>query len=119
MLGAGCAQAWSPRVLRAGMGAQFVLEIEDGIALCERLQAYPGRCLATALGEGACSLHALDLRGPVAWLFGAEGQGLSPALLARADQRVIIPMAAGIESLNVGAAVAVCLFEQARQQHTR
>jgi TrmH family RNA methyltransferase len=119
LLGAGCAQAWSPRVLRAGMGAHFVLAIEDGIDACARLQGYPGRCLATALGEGACSLHALDLRGPVAWLFGAEGQGLSPALLARADQRVIIPMAAGVESLNVGAAVAVCLFEQARQQHTR
>ena len=119
LLGAGCAQAWSPRVLRAGMGAHFVLAIEDGIDACARLQGYPGRCLATALGEGACSLHALDLRGPVAWLFGAEGQGLSPALLARADQRVIIPMAAGVESLNVGAAVAVCLFEQARQQHAR
>lgn len=115
LLGAGCAQAWSPRVLRAGMGAHFVLELEDGIDLPGRLEAYPGRCLATALGEGACALYALDLRGPVAWLFGAEGQGLSPALLARADQRVIIPMAGGIESLNVGAAVAVCLFEQARQ----
>ena len=56
--------------------------------------------------------------GPVAWLFGAEGQGLSPALLARADRCVIIPMAAGIESLNVAAAAAVCLFEQARQRRT-
>src|SRR5690606_1740771 len=119
LLGAGCAQAWSPRVLRAGMGAHFVLQIEDGIDACARLQGYPGRCLATALGEGACALYALDLRGPVAWLFGAEGHGLSPTLLARADQRVIIPMASGVESLNVGAAVAVCLFEQGRQTHTR
>lgn len=119
LLGAGCAQAWSPRVLRAGMGAHFVLELEEGVDLVDRLAAYPGRCLATALGEGACSLYALDLRAPVAWLFGAEGQGLSPALLARADQRVIIPMAPGVESLNVGAAVAVCLFEQARQMRAR
>ncbi len=116
LLGAGCAQAWSPRVLRAGMGAHFVLAVEEGVDLCARLEAYPGRCLATALGAGARSLYELDLRGPIAWLFGAEGQGLSPALLARADQRVIIPMAAGVESLNVGAAVAVCLFEQARQR---
>lgn len=119
LLGTGCAQAWSPRVLRAGMGAHFMLEIEEGVDPGARLSAYPGRCLATALGPGACSLYALDLSGPVAWLFGAEGQGLSPALLARADQRVIIPMAEGIESLNVGAAVAVCLFEQARQTRGR
>ncbi|MER2553633.1 MAG: RNA methyltransferase [Thauera sp.] len=119
LLGAGCAQAWSPRVLRAAMGAHFVLEIEDGIDACARLKGYPGRCLATALGEGASALYGLDLRRPVAWLFGAEGQGLSPDLLACADQRVIIPMAAGVESLNVGAAVAVCLFEQARQMRAR
>lgn len=115
LLGTGCAQAWSPRVLRAGMGAHFALAIEEGVEPCARLEAYPGRCLATALGAGARSLYALDLRGPLAWLFGAEGRGLSPALLARADQRVLIPMAAGIESLNVGAAVAICLFEQVRQ----
>jgi TrmH family RNA methyltransferase len=119
LLGAGCAQAWSPRVLRAGMGAHFALAIEEEVAPCARLEAYPGRCLATALGAGARSLYALDLRGPQAWLFGAEGRGLSPALLERADQRVIIPMAAGIESLNVGAAVAICLFEQARQTRER
>lgn len=119
LLGSGCAQAWSPRVLRAGMGAHFVLEIEEGIDPLVRLEDYPGRCLATALGKGACSLYALDLSGPIAWLFGAEGQGLSPALLARADQRVLIPMASGVESLNVGAAVAVCLFEQRRQTRER
>lgn len=119
LLGEGCAQAWSPRVLRAGMGAHFVLEIEESVDPCGRLEAYRGRCLAAALGTGACSLYALDLRGPIAWLFGAEGQGLSPPLLARADQRVLIPMAPGIESLNVGAAVAVCLFEQARQTGER
>ena len=119
LLGAGCAQAWSPRVLRAAMGAHFVLEIEDGIDACARLKGYPGRCLATALGQGASALYGLDLRRPVALLFGAVGQGLSADLLACADQRVIIPMAAGVESLNVGAAVAVCLFEQARQMRAR
>lgn len=119
LLAAGCAQAWSPRALRAGMGAHFALEIEEGIDPLARLEDYPGRCLATALGEGASDLYALDLRPPVAWLFGAEGQGLSAGLLARADQRVIIPMAPAIESLNVGAAVAACLFEQVRQLRQR
>lgn len=115
LLGEGCAQAWSPRALRAGMGAQFLVRIEEGCELLARLESYPGLCLATALREDAHPLYELDLRGPVAWLFGAEGQGLSPALLARADGCVIIPMTAGIESLNVAAAAAVCLFEQARQ----
>lgn len=115
LLGEGCAQAWSPRALRAGMGAQFVVRVEEGCDLLARLEGYRGRCLATALRDDACPLYDLDLRGPVAWLFGAEGQGLSPALLARADGCVIIPMAPGIESLNVAAAAAVCLFEQARQ----
>lgn len=115
LLGDGCAHAWSPRALRAGMGAQFALRIEEGCDLLERLEAYPGLCLATALRADARPLYELDLRCPVAWLFGAEGQGLSPALLARADRCVTIPMAVGIESLNVAAAAAVCLFEQRRQ----
>ena len=119
LLTPGCAGAWSPRALRAGMGAHFGLRIRERVDAVDVLGAFRGAILATALGEGARSLYELDLDAPVAWLFGAEGQGLSPALLARADQRVIIPMAAGVESLNVGAAVAVCLFEQARQQHTR
>lgn len=118
LLGEGCAQAWSPRALRAGMGAQFALCIEEACPLLARLEDYPGRCVATALREDARPLYELDLRGPVAWLLGAEGQGLSPALLARADHCVTIPMAAGIESLNVAAAAAVCLFEQARQLRT-
>src|SRR5690606_18824536 len=92
LLGEGCAQAWSPRALRAGMGAQFVVRIEEGCDLLARLEPYRGRCLATALRDDARPLYELDLRGPVAWLFGAEGQGLSSGLLARADRCVIIPM---------------------------
>ncbi|MCA0185682.1 MAG: RNA methyltransferase, partial [Proteobacteria bacterium] len=60
-------------------------------------------------------LYDTDLRGPVAWLFGSEGQGLSDPVAALATRRIIIPMPGGIESLNVGVAAAVCLFEQLRQ----
>lgn len=119
LLTEGCAGAWSPRVLRAGMGAHFELRIHERVNAVEVLEAFPGAVLATALGEGARSLYELKLDGPIAWLFGAEGQGLSPTLLACASQRVIIPMAGAIESLNVAAAVAVCLFEQARQRQVR
>ena len=116
LLTAGCAGAWSPRALRAGMGAHFVLHIHERVDAVHALGAFRGAILATAVGEGARSLYELNLDAPVAWLFGAEGQGVSPALLACASQRVIIPMAGDIESLNVAAAVAVCLFEQARQR---
>lgn len=117
-------QAWSPRALRAGMGGHFELCIREGLAVSEGLEgssiaavldAFAGTVIATALGAESQSLFALDLRTPVAWLFGAEGAGLSQALARRAEVRVCIPMPGRVESLNVGAAVAVCLFEQLRQ----
>jgi TrmH family RNA methyltransferase len=70
--------------------------------------------IATVL-EDAKPLYELDLRQPVAWLFGNEGAGLSPALQAAAQLRATIPLAAATESLNVAAAAAICLFEGLRQ----
>ncbi|MCL2161106.1 MAG: RNA methyltransferase [Betaproteobacteria bacterium] len=112
----GCAQAWSPRALRAGMGAHFRLHIFEQVDALAGLAAYQGKVLAAGTGEKSRIFFDTDLRSSVTWLFGAEGQGISPALLARADEIVRIPMAEGIESLNVGAAAAVCLFEQLRQR---
>lgn len=111
----GCAQAWSPRVLRAAMGAHFGLRIREGVEAAEALRDFPGDILAADLRDSVV-LYALDLRGPVAWLFGSEGQGLSAAVAALATRRVLIPMPGGMESLNVGVAAGVCLFEQLRQQ---
>lgn len=111
----GCAQAWSPRVLRAAMGAHFGLRIREGVEAAEALRDFPGDILAADLRDSV-ALYALDLRGPVAWLFGSEGQGLSAAVAALATRRVLIPMPGGMESLNVGVAAGVCLFEQLRQQ---
>lgn len=111
-------QAWSPRALRAGMGGHFELCIREGLdasSLLELLEGFPGRVVATTLDEETQSLFSVDLRAPVAWLFGAEGAGLSRGLRTRADIKVMIPMSGRVESLNVGAAVAVCLFEQLRQ----
>jgi len=118
LLSAGCAQAWSPRVLRAGMGGHFCLRIHEGVDIAEALKGYRGSVLATGLGRGARELYDYDLRGPVAWLFGSEGGGLSTEVAALAQGMVIIPMAEGVESLNVGAAAAICLFEQMRQRRT-
>lgn len=108
-------QAWSPRVLRAGMGGHFELRIREGADAANVLDAFTGQSIATMLGDAARPLFSVDLRQPVAWLFGAEGAGLSDRLAARADTKVTIPMPGRVESLNVGAAVAVCLFEQLRQ----
>lgn len=118
LLTTGCAQAWSPRALRAGMGAHFVLPINEQVEALDLLDGFAGEVVATGLMPQACSLYESDLSQDVAWLFGAEGEGLSTALLDRADRIVKIPMAAGCESLNVGAAAAVCLFEQYRQRQT-
>lgn len=114
----GCAQAWSPRVLRAAMGAHFLLHITEALNAPETLSAFNGEILATVPEDSATTLYQLDLRGPIAWLVGAEGQGLTPTLKACATQTVRIPMPGAMESLNVAAATAICLFEQVRQKNT-
>jgi RNA methyltransferase, TrmH family len=121
-LSKGCARAFSPKSLRAGMGAQFALRLYedlDLVALWEGLSAAqkPGPLVATAFGKDSVSLYDCTLNAPCVWVFGSEGQGLDPALLALAKIHVVIPMAPGTDSLNVAAAAAICLFEQKRQGH--
>lgn len=117
LLTPGCAQAWSPRVLRAAMGAHFGLCIREACDVAAALESFPGAIMATELRD-AVELYDLDLRGPVAWLLGSEGQGLSALVAALATRRVVIPMPGGMESLNVGVAAGVCLFEQLRQRRS-
>lgn len=111
-----CAQAWSPKVLRAGMGAHFKINIIEHADLPALLADYAGQSAATALSARAKSLYQLDLKGPTAWMFGSEGQGLPQDLLHGAALQVMIPMPGQTESLNVAAAAAICLFEQVRQR---
>lgn len=115
LLTPGCAQAWSPKVLRAGQGAHFGLRIHEQCDVADLLRGYAGKIVATRLDTGR-SLFALDLRGAVAWLFGNEGAGLSPAVSALATEAARIPMPGAAESLNVAMAATVCLFEQVRQR---
>jgi TrmH family RNA methyltransferase len=114
-LGLGCADAWSPKVLRAGMGAHFLLPLIERVSLPEVLLSFGGKRVATAL-DGSVDLYTTDLRGDVVLTLGSEGQGVSPEVLAASDIRVRIPMLRALESLNVGAAAAVCLYERVRQQ---
>ena len=110
----GTAALWSPKVLRAGMGAHFALHLAEGLSLDE-LAALQLPLLATSSHDGTALQQAL-LPWPCAWVFGHEGQGVSAALMARAQLRLRIPQPGGEESLNVGSAAAVCLYESARQR---
>jgi TrmH family RNA methyltransferase len=107
--------AWSPKVIRAGMGAHFFLSIFEGVDVDEFAQSFRGPVVALE-PRARASLYDLDLKGPVAWLFGNEGAGLSESAGRLATHRVRIPMPGPAESLNVAAAVAICLFEQTRQR---
>ncbi len=115
LLSPGCAAAWSPKVLRAGQGAQFVLDIHEEADLPGFVAAYRGTTAVTCL-DGATSLYEAIWQAPLAWVFGAEGQGVRPALIEAAGLRIRIPMPGAVESLNVGAAAAVCLFESLRRR---
>ncbi|GGC12716.1 TrmH family RNA methyltransferase [Pseudoduganella buxea] len=110
----GTAFCWSPKVLRAAMGAHFVLDIFENAELAPLLREAPIATLATS-GYAEQRLFDVDLKRPVAWVFGHEGQGVSDELLSLARYRVVIPHLGQVESLNVAACAAVCFFEQVRQ----
>jgi TrmH family RNA methyltransferase len=114
VLGRGCADAWSPKVLRAGMGAHFAMTILENADLGAVIENFGGK-VACTVPRGGVPLADADLSGRVGWLFGAEGQGISGALAARAALKVTIPMPGGAESLNVAAAAAICFYEFSRR----
>jgi len=109
----GTAALWSPKVLRAGMGAHFALRLLEGLAP-EALDALQVPLLATSSHAGQ-TLHEAALPRPCAWVLGHEGQGVSASLLARCALQLRIPQPGGEESLNVAAAAAICLYESARR----
>lgn len=115
---AGTVFAWSPKVLRAGMGAHFALQIHEHADLAGLLKTARLPVLATS-SHASASIYDTDLSQPVAWLFGHEGQGVSAELLSLAGRQVAIPHLGPIESLNVAASAAVCLFESVRQKLSR
>jgi len=115
LLSADCAQVWSPKTLRAAMGAHFQLDIHEACDLPAFLGGYRGQAVVTAL-DAATSLYAAKLRAPLAWVFGSEGQGVRPETVEATGLQVRIPMPGATESLNVAAAAAICLFETVRQR---
>jgi len=109
ILDRGCADAWSPKALRAAAGGHFALQIAQTTDLGAELAAFPGTVVVTVL-HGGKRLGETLLRSPLGWVFGAEGHGVSEATASRAKLRITIPMAPGTESLNVAATAAICLY---------
>ena len=111
---AGSAQLWSPKVLRAGMGAHFSLRLHEGLMPDDVAQlAVP--LLAASVHQGQW-LHRARLPWPCAWVIGNEGQGISAPVAARAARHVRIVQPGGQESLNAAAAAAICLHASAATQ---
>jgi RNA methyltransferase, TrmH family len=118
ILTAGCADPFSWKALRGSMGSAFrlahlrVLTIEQAF---DALEARGVAVLATA-ADGERRYDEADLRGPIALVVGNEGAGLPAPVRARATARLRVPLAGPVESLNVGVAAALVLFEAARQR---
>lgn len=116
VLSENCAEVWSPKVLRAGMGAHFLLKLYTRVDLCVWCKRYQNPIWATALDDTSQSLYDLNLQTSCAWVFGNEGAGVSSVMRQAAQGTVYIPMAGAVESLNVAMAATLCLFEQMRQR---
>lgn len=113
VLSADCADLYHPRTIRAAMGTLFhtnVVVAEDFIEAI-RVQTKHGNVYAAALDEGAARLGEVCFGPNDAVIVGNEGHGLSAQALAAATQRIYIPMASGVESLNAGVAASVLLWE--------
>jgi TrmH family RNA methyltransferase len=106
----GCADPWSPKVLRAGMGGHFHVALRSVPGLQEELETFAGKVLCTVAAGGE-DLRKAELAGRLGWVFGSEGKGLSEAALAEADLRITIPLSPASESLNVAASAAICFYQ--------
>lgn len=111
------AQAWSPKTLRAGMGAQFALTIYENLAIDDILAKVKSPLLATSSHTDTL-IYDYDLSKPVAWIMGHEGQGVSDELMQCATP-IALPQPNGQESLNVAIAGSLCLYETLRQRNYR
>ena len=105
------AALWSPKVLRAGMGAHFGLLLHEGVQEPE-LNALQVPLVVTSSHQGEL-IQNLRVPQPCAWAMGHEGQGVCAELMARASHFARIGQPGGEESLNVAAAAAICLHASA------
>ena len=113
-LSADCTDVWSPKTLRAAMGAHFVLNIHTDCDLLEIASQFQGQVLGTS-PTAEKNLYQIDFMQPTAFVFGNEGAGLTLILQQAVDETISIPMPGKIESLNAAIAASICLYEKVRQ----
>ncbi|MEP7271785.1 MAG: RNA methyltransferase [Acidobacteriota bacterium] len=113
----GTVDPFAPKSLRASMGSAFRLPIATGVEVNSLLiSEVRGRVRLVGTSSDAEQIYTdVDWRVPSLVVFGNEGAGIDPRLLAQCDVRVRIPLASPVESLNVASSAAVILFEAARQ----
>lgn len=120
-LSPGCAFAWSVKTLRAAQGAHFHMLVLEGVDLPAALDAFNGSCWATLPHDiGAVktvSLFDAKFGNNNALVLSNEGHGLSPAIMPALSGGLRVPMASGVESLNVATAGAVVLYSIAAFQN--
>ena len=120
VVGETCGSPFQRRAVSGSMGAIFeqpVVQVENLVESLKALREQGVRCLAAHPRPGARKLSAVDLRGDCCLVFGAEGPGLTEAVLSACDDLVEIPMPSHMNSLNVAAATAVFLYEATRQRN--
>lgn len=108
----GTAALWSPKVLRAGMGAHFGLQLIEGVESARELDVP----MLAASSHADEAIHQSHLPWPCAWVMGHEGQGVSEALMKQCAKTLRIPQPGGEESLNVSVAAAICMYESSRRR---
>jgi tRNA G18 (ribose-2'-O)-methylase SpoU len=119
LVGETCCSQWLRRAVRSSMGTIYQLPVVEppSLAVALRDLRLAGvRCVAAHPHTDRRTLAQADLRGDCCLVFGSEGKGIAPEVLAACDEAVLVPMSNGVDSLNVGAAAAVFLYEAARQR---
>jgi len=113
------AASLSPIAIKVASGAAQTVPFVQvtNLARCLRDLKERGIWLVGLDGYADQTLHDTDLKGPLAIVMGAEGQGLRRLSKEHCDYLVNIPMAGTVESLNVSVATGVCLFEALRQRN--
>lgn len=114
VLSQGCADPFSPKALRASMGAAFSIPLYgggSGALLASALRQCGFCTVATALDDRAAPIGSLQRDGALALFIGNEGNGLSAQTVAACDRTVIIPITGLVESLNAAAAAAIAMWE--------
>lgn len=119
IIGDTCCSAWLRKAVRTSMGTIFkipALETASLVTSLQELKAKGYKIVAAHAHTDEHRLSSVDLRGKTCLVLGSEGSGIRDEVLAECDEHVIVPMAKDVDSLNVGSAGAVFLYEAARQR---